>query len=128
MSVVRLDFGAADWETPAAKGCDARRTTEAAAVDRLLFVSEGLYYKKIPEFVIGRPGWDNWLLWYPLSERVPVVDASDAVVAVHQNHDYAYHPDGEKGVWEGEEARENYQLHKREIPDASECEESPGPT
>jgi hypothetical protein len=29
-----------------------------------------------------------------------VVDASDAVLAVPQNHDYAYHPDGEKGVWE----------------------------
>jgi hypothetical protein len=24
---------------------------------------KGLYYKKIPAFVIGRPGWDNWLLW-----------------------------------------------------------------
>jgi hypothetical protein len=27
---------------------------------------------------------------------------------VHQNHDYSYHADGEKGVWEGEEAQENY--------------------
>jgi len=61
--------------------------------------------------VIGRPGWDNWLLWYPMSIKVPVVEASGAVVAVHQNHDYGYHPEGEKGVWEGEEARENYRLH-----------------
>jgi hypothetical protein len=41
---------------------------------------------------------------------VKVVDASPVVRAVHQNHDYAYHPDGEKGVWEGEEAQENYKL------------------
>ena len=34
-------------------------------------------------------------------------DASRVVMAVHQNHDYGYHPDGEKGVWEGEEAQEN---------------------
>ena len=61
--------------------------------------------------MIGRPGWDNWLLWYPMSIKVPVVEASGAVVAVHQNHDYGYHPEGEKGVWEGEEARENYRLH-----------------
>src|SRR5258707_10425545 len=80
-------------------------------IDYFLF-PKGLYYKKVPEFVIGRPGWDNWLLWYPLSERVPVVDASGAVMAVHQNHDYGYHPEGEKGVWEGEEARENYRLHE----------------
>ena len=65
----------------------------------------------MPAFVIGRPGWDNWLLWYPLSLGVPVVDASSVVRAVHQNHDYGYHPQGEKGVWEGEEAQENYRLH-----------------
>jgi len=34
---------------------------------------------------------------------------------VHQNHDYGYHPDGEKGVWEGEEAQENYRLHYRKF-------------
>jgi len=43
---------------------------------------------------------------------VPVIDASAAVVAVHQNHDYSYHPACERGVWEGEEARENYRLHE----------------
>jgi len=58
---------------------------------------KGLYYQKIPEFVIGRPGWDPWLLWYALDAGVPVVDASAAVSAVHQNHDYSYHADGEKG-------------------------------
>jgi hypothetical protein len=73
--------------------------------------SRGLFAGRVPEFVIGRPGWDNWLLWYPLSIGVPVVDASSVVRAVHQNHDYGYHPQGEKGVWEGEEAQENYRLH-----------------
>src|SRR5207245_10863586 len=63
-----------------------------------------------PGFVIGRPGWDPWVLWYALYAGVPVVDASAAVCAVHQNHDYSYHADGEKGVWEGEEAQENYRL------------------
>jgi hypothetical protein len=38
------------------------------------------------------------------------VDASPVVQAVHQNHDYAYHPDGEAGVWQGEEAQQNYAL------------------
>jgi hypothetical protein len=107
-----LDFGAADWESKLRKVALASgRQRPAQWIDYFLF-PKGLYYKKIPEFVIGRPGWDNWLLWYPLSQRVPVVDASGAVVAVHQNHDYAYHPAGEKGVWEGEEARENYRLHE----------------
>jgi hypothetical protein len=71
---------------------------------------KGLYAQQIPPFVVGRPGWDNWLLWYARSSGAELIDASSVVRAVHQNHDYGYHPDGEKGVWEGEEAQENYKL------------------
>jgi hypothetical protein len=107
-----LDFGAADWENGLQKyAMKTGRQRPAQWIDYFLF-PKGLYYKKIPEFVIGRPGWDNWLLWHPLAHGLPVVDASATVVAVHQNHDYGYHPAGEKGVWEGEEARENYRLHE----------------
>lgn len=80
-------------------------------VDYFAF-SRGLYFQKIPRFVIGRPGWDNWLVWHARASRAAVVDASRAVVAVHQNHDYDYHPAGEKGVWHGEEAQQNYALLK----------------
>lgn len=76
----------------------------------------GLFHRQIPEFVVGRPGWDNWLLWFACFSDALVVDASAVVCAVHQNHDYSYHPEGEKGVWEGEEAQQNYQLlegHKK---------------
>jgi hypothetical protein len=76
----------------------------------------GLFRGHIPEFVIGRPGWDNWLLWFARSSGAALVDASAVVCAVHQNHNYGYHPEGEKGVWEGEEAQQNYELlegHKK---------------
>jgi hypothetical protein len=78
---------------------------------------KGLYAQQIPPFVVGRPGWDNWLLWYARSSGAELIDASSVVRAVHQNHDYGYHPDGEKGVWEGEEAQENYKLldHNRKF-------------
>lgn len=56
------------------------------------------------------PGWDNWLIWFALSAGAAVVDLSRDVCAVHQNHDYSYHPEGESGVWQGEEAQENYRL------------------
>jgi hypothetical protein len=78
-------------------------------IDYFVF-RRGLFYRQIPEFVIGRPGWDNWLLWHALHSGAKLIDASSVVRIVHQNHDYAYHPDGEKGVWEGEEAQENYKL------------------
>ena len=105
-----LDFGQVDWEATLRRlASETNHQRPKQWIDYFLF-RRGLYYKKIPEFVIGRPGWDNWLLWYPISIRVPVVDASRTVIAVHQNHDYGYHPEGEKGVWCGEEAQENYRL------------------
>jgi hypothetical protein len=107
-----LDFASPDWErdlTLLAR--TTNRPRPAQWIDYFLF-PKGLYYKKIPEFVVGRPGWDNWLLWYPLSLKIPLIDASPDVLAAHQNHDYGYHPDGEQGVWQGEEAQENYRLHQ----------------
>lgn len=72
--------------------------------------SSGLFLGNTPPFVIGRPGWDNWLLWKARASGAAVVDVSSVVMAIHQDHDYAYHPDGEVGVWQGEEAQRNYAL------------------
>jgi len=58
-------------------------------VDYFCF-SRGLYYKKMPPFLIGRNGWDPWLTWFARHTDVPLIDISRTVVAVHQNHDYAY--------------------------------------
>jgi hypothetical protein len=50
---------------------------------------------EIPPFAIGRPRWDNWMLYRARSMRVPLIDATPVVMAVHQNHDYSHHPQGE---------------------------------
>lgn len=90
----------------------ARRTGKLRPpqwIDYFAF-SRQLYRGNIPPFVIGRPSWDNWLLWYASHSGALVADASSAVTAVHQNHDYAYHPEGEAGVWQGAEAMHNLAL------------------
>ncbi|HYL87067.1 MAG TPA: hypothetical protein VE263_22785 [Candidatus Angelobacter sp.] len=105
-----LDFQQIAWEEEVRQlAFKTNRQRPAQWMDYFVF-GKGLYYQKIPGFVVGRPGWDPWLLWYALHAGVPVVDASAALCAVHQNHDYSYHSDGEKGVWEGEEAQENSRL------------------
>jgi len=107
-----LNFESADWEAELRRlALKTNRQRPAQWIDYFVY-RKGLYSGKLPDFFIGRPGWDNWLLWYPLSIGVPVMDASRVVVAVHQKHDYGYHPDGEKGVWYGEEAQANYKLHQ----------------
>jgi hypothetical protein len=92
-------------------------------IDYFVF-PRGSYGDDFPQFVIGTVRWDNWLIWKALQAKFQVVDASPVVVAVHQNHDYSYHPQGKQGVWEGEEAKRNHELaggwaHLRTISDAT---------
>ena len=47
-----------------------------------------MLWGKIPDFIIGRPGYDNWLIWKARRSLIPVVDASESVKAIHQNHYY----------------------------------------
>ena len=39
---------------------------------------------------IGRPTFDNYLLWRARSRGAELVDASPVVVAIHQNHDHSH--------------------------------------
>jgi hypothetical protein len=99
------------------------RKCTAEWIDYFAF-SRGMYGADMPPFVL-RVFWDNWLVWKALDAGKPVIDASRAVMAVHQNHDYSYHPQGKAGVWSGEEAGLNGQMaggwrHLRTIADATE--------
>ena len=67
-------------------------------------------YSDMPPFAIGRTVWDNWIVYRARSLGVPVVDATESVLAVHQDHDYSHHPEGTEGVWRGPEARHNLAL------------------
>lgn len=44
----------------------------------------------MPPFAVGRPRWDNWFIYRMRSMRIEVIDATQAVTAVHQNHAPAY--------------------------------------
>lgn len=54
------------------------------------FVYNKGLFAKMPNFVIGRGCNDSWKILSALEQRVPVIDASDVIVAVHQNHDYSH--------------------------------------
>ncbi len=42
----------------------------------------------LPPFVVGRPGYDHWLVANALQRQISVIDASDVVMAIHQHHEY----------------------------------------
>jgi hypothetical protein len=104
-----LGFWDSNWEDLLRSRVLARgKRRSQHAIDYFVF-PRGMY-RVIPQFVIGRFWWDHWLIWRARSMRVPVVDATARVMAIHQNHDYAYHPRGLEGVWYGREAKANREI------------------
>ena len=104
----------------------ARREGEPKSevwIDWFVF-SRGLY-EHLPEFAIGRSGYDNWLLWRAASEGAPLIDATAYVPLIHQRHDYS-HAGGKKRVWEGAEAQRAHDLvgpspRRAQDPDVLAC-------
>ncbi len=87
-----LDFSEG-WE-----GRLRKRVTEVgtlhrpAGSDYFIFPSE--LYADVPEFAVGRAGWDNWMIFEARRRRMAVVDCTASALLVHQAHDYAHLPGG----------------------------------
>jgi hypothetical protein len=66
-------------------------------------------YRDLPDFAIGRAGWDNWMIYHAVSSPWLAIDASPTLKVVHQNHDYA-HLAGGDGHYRAEESADNTQM------------------
>jgi hypothetical protein len=119
-----IAFEQTDWKEQLRKRARTQGQQRSGDwIDYFVF-RKGFYLGKLPELVIGRVHWDQWLVWKARTTGATVVDASEAVMAIHQNHDYGYHPAGKTGVWNDELSQKNYRLaggrwHLRTIDDAT---------
>jgi len=85
---------------------DTKNFWKRVSIDRQKHACTGIDYfvyrknqwKKIPHFIIGRPGYDNWLIWKARRTLVPIIDVTEDVQVVHQNHpvNQFYQLEGEK--------------------------------
>ena len=66
-------------------------------------------YTDVPDFTIGRAGWDNWMIYEARREKWAVIDCTPSVMIVHQNHDYSHLPGG-KPHYEHPDTNENIRL------------------
>jgi hypothetical protein len=66
-------------------------------------------YTDVPDFTIGRAGWDNWMVYEARQEKWPVIDCTPSVLIIHQNHDYSHLPGG-KPHYEHPDSNENIRL------------------
>lgn len=102
-----LEFGAG-WEVRLrALVATHARLHAPTGIDYFVF-QRGMW-GDIPAFAVGRTVWDNWLLYGARARGAPLIDATDAITAVHQNHAYGGFA-GADAVWKSPEARRNLEL------------------
>jgi hypothetical protein len=83
-------------------------------------------YEELPDFAVGRAGWDNWMIFKAHQHKWPVIDGTPSIMAVHQNHDYGHLP-GAEPHYAIPESDENIRLAGGEAPirytlvDATHC-------
>jgi hypothetical protein len=71
---------------------------------------------ELPPFVVGRSGWDNWMVYNARRLGISVIDASPVVKVIHQNHSYKHVPHQKGEYWDGPESKENLKLiQKRQM-------------
>lgn len=66
-------------------------------------------YTQVPDFAIGRAGWDNWMIYKAHEEKWPIIDGTPSIMLIHQNHDYSHLPDS-KPHYTLPETNENIRL------------------
>jgi hypothetical protein len=104
-----IDYSDPAWEDKLRDRVRAGgRLEDPSGIDYFIF-RKGLW-PEIPPFALGRTMWDNWLILRARQRRAAVVDATESIWVVHQNHGYAHHPQGAEGVWKGPEAQRNERL------------------
>lgn len=73
------------------------------------FVYRRGQFVDMPAFALGRSGWDNWMIYAGRAQGLPVIDASQEVTILHQDHDYRHLPGGQSH-YRLPESRRNVQL------------------
>ncbi len=101
---VPLDFSG-DWESHLRLEVAERgKFYSPWGIDYFIFPRH--LYTDVPNFTIGRPAWDNWMVYHARTTFGIAIDASRDVLVVHQNHDYSHLP-GNKSPYGSEVARSN---------------------
>lgn len=108
---VPVDFSRKSWAQQIAKLSSKHGSWDYPyAIDLFLF-SRGLF-GEIPDFSIGRPMWDNWMLWQAKTVGALMVDATAAFGMYHPIHGYG-------GNWQsnihGDDAVKNRAMGPPEI-------------
>ena len=87
-----LDFSTG-WDTRLQEMLKLKGRLHApAGSDYFIFPRE--CFTELPDFAIGRAGWDNWMIYAARCLGWKVIDATSSLTVIHQDHDYSHLPGG----------------------------------
>ena len=103
----KFDF-ATGWEQRLRNEVKARgRKHLPAGSDYFVFPHQT--FTDIPDFAIGRAGWDNWMIYHARQQGWLLIDGTPSITAIHQDHDYS-HLLGGKPHYEQQESFDNEEM------------------
>lgn len=89
-----LDFSVRNWQNELSDYISRNGSQASLPGNSDYFVFTKDLWGNIPRFAIGRGYWDSWLVYEALRLHADVIDASQTVMAVHQNHDQSFYLHG----------------------------------
>lgn len=109
-----LEFSS-EWEQALAdRVAKEGRLYPLAGIDYFVFRKGA--YDDIPPYILGNIRWDNWMVYSARCKNMMVIDATDVVRVVHQNHElkHAQESDNE-GISSDEAAVYNFNLYGKDL-------------
>lgn len=88
-----LDFSPG-WQDALRSDVQQRGKQHAPAGSDYFLYSRNVFLD-VPNFTIGRAGWDNWMIYHANRQSWTILDATEDIFIIHQNHDYSHLPGGE---------------------------------
>jgi hypothetical protein len=83
-----------------------------SGMDYFIF-TRGLW-EGLKPLVIGRAGYDSALISFCLRRRIPIIDATYMILALHQHHDYCHVNGKKQEITTGVDAKNNQRMHEVE--------------
>jgi len=106
-----IDFNDSDWEKNIREQVNrVGKLHGLKGMDYCIFPRNFPSIINMPSLAVGRAGWDNWLIYRARFLKIPVIDASQVITAIHQNHDHSHSPWGKKNKAIGPEHDRNIKL------------------
>ena len=83
-----------DWDKKIKETCDQTgKLHSRGGSDYFIYPRDT--FIDIPDFAVGRAGWDNWMFYQARRNKWKVIDGTSSIFIIHQNHDYSHLPGGQ---------------------------------